>query len=149
MTEVTEKATHGSVVVNALRKTGVAKYMKFVSGQNDSGDVEYIEALDANGLAFDLNTLTERVSYTYDNTGYKVVDGQFQVCVERKTNNSVTLQDALDHLSDNAISLSGVDWYNNEGGAGEYTLNVSTGEQRLVMSQNQATEVFWGHEIYE
>lgn len=148
MNVLAEKPTHGSVVLSALRRAGITRFYMHVSGSGDSGDINVCDAF-INDTEIDIQSLTELVSYTYAYFDYEKVGNKYERVRTTREKTDVPLHEALVQLAEDAIEATDIDWYNNEGGAGEYTLNVLTGVQNITMSVNTLKEVHWSSETYE
>jgi len=120
-------------VCNRLRMIGVERVVADFDGYGDSGTVD-------TPLAYDGSQNEVKIGRDFGDMMVDYTDSVFQWNPEmhQRTYSNETcrlcLEDALSRVIESHIESKGQDWYNNEGGFGEYVLNVT--EARYCMSIN-------------
>lgn len=109
-------------ILPVLREHAVRGVTVLFDGCGDSGSIENI-SYDA-PAAFDGQNLTVQ----HDITTCHFEDGQW---VRTTQTAQTSLNQAIDELTYNYLDETGIDWYNNDGGYGELTINVDTGTVAL------------------
>lgn len=142
-----EERIHSNLaaVLPALRGSGVEQVVVRFDGYGDSGTIDAALCRFPGDGPYDLQSLpdTPRVpSMTYrsfyENGAYRAT----------RESQDVSLSDAFQRIVEDYLDRSGVDWYNNEGGFGEFTLDVETGCCRLtVETRIQESEIAFDDEI--
>ena len=94
-----------------LKMLGVAKVVISFTGSGDSGEIEYIELLNANEDIIPMPV--DMVAWT------KQVYGE-----QKAEQKQVKLRDALEDIGYRVLDETGMDWYNNDGGQGVVFLDV-------------------------
>ena len=103
-----EKAT----LLTQLNLLGAKRVVVEFQGGGDDGQVEGVYLYDQNGNDIDIpNDMIAWTTLTYGN----------QESEQKQTK----LVDALEDLCSRALDDTGLDWYNNEGGQGNLTINFN------------------------
>jgi hypothetical protein len=112
---------HRGVFLTTLRTLGVAKLIVNFSGGGDSGDIESVDAYNA-----DMKTeipLTTQIPWSSDGNYFNMNKGTW----EKRTKEEVmTLEKIAKELTFKALEDQGLDWYNNDGGQGTLEIDFST-----------------------
>ena len=113
-------------VIDKLRDAGVKKVVIHYDGSGDSGQVDRIDYFD------------EHAEFTPSKDRHKVIsdeksyDAKTKGWVTKQVERMEDFDTMCDNLATDALSELGVDWYNNEGGYGECTLDVTTGNIEIA-----------------
>ena len=112
---------HRGIFLTTLSTLGVAKLIVNFSGGGDSGDIDSIDAYNA-----DMNTeipLTAQIPWSSDENYFNMDEGTW----EKRTKEEVmTLEKIAKELTLQALEDQGLDWYNNDGGQGTLEIDFST-----------------------
>lgn len=118
---------HRDLVLTQLRTLGVSHVEVSFSGGGDSGSIDKAFCRDANGKKLDLPETKfdwprERSTYTGD--GWK-----------RETyTEKLTLEQILEALTNDALEEQGLDWYNNDGGQGQLTIDFAQSPPEIELN---------------
>jgi uncharacterized protein DUF6878 len=117
-----------------LRRYGIAKVTATFNGGGDSGNVDNIEV---DGLV----TEPEKIPLTADDVEVLGTGGQhnYDATTRMTTTVAPTLADFLDHLANELLSDTQMDWYNNDGGYGEITIVPGNDYIFVDMNLNEMT----------
>jgi len=111
-------------ICNRLRMLGISDVTASFDGGGDSGCVYEPEAHRGDGVAVDQKTEFADIEIRYIRID-KSYDIQMQNWNISNREVTVSLKDALQETIEAHIDLANVDWHNNDGGFGEYVLNVA------------------------
>lgn len=106
------------VVLTQLRTLGVVKVNVYFSGGGDSGDIDEPSLRDSQGRPIKppkelIEWPTEEHVFSNNTWGTK----------QKLTN--LSLIDILKMLTEDALDEENIDWYNNDGGQGSFTIDFS------------------------
>lgn len=111
-----------NLLLGALRVLGVVKVNVEFSGSGDSGNVDNAYAVNANEDQVDLSTtmlpwVKLSSNGVFENNRYvnKVV----------KTDQLMSVDAIIKNLCERALDESQLDWYNNDGGQGHFTIDLT------------------------
>lgn len=103
------------LLVNLLLVMGCTKVMVHFAGGGDSGSIESVEVFDKDDNAINIDHVElewqEETNELNPNTNTWVAVNKL---------NMASLHDILKQVTENALEASGHDWYNNEGGQGDF-----------------------------
>jgi len=138
MTQLTTKLHENihAAIVEALQLTGIASVVASYSGSGDSGDYFDIHAADAEGQS--ISPLPDVTVQYMDETS--VWDREAKTHRKVKKEKTANLSSAIEDACWAAVSSSGHDgWENNGGGSGEYTVTAD-GSATLEHTDNYESE---------
>lgn len=111
-------------ILPVLRESGVRRVTVSFDGSGDSGSIDDIEYGDA---AIDASTLMVEIEVIH-----RVLQGG--QWVTNRVLEHKDLNTAIEELTDDYLGETNVDWYNNDGGFGELTIDVDEGTVALEVS---------------
>lgn len=131
------KISVGEAIINALKAQNIAKLTANFSGGGDSGEISEIlyERLNAEGELESVEIDDVAISYVRRVVHNSWSGGTVESTVEVFEVES-TLAKAVDEMVMAEIDKTGVDWYNNDGGGGEYVINLIEGTHYLNVDVN-------------
>lgn len=119
---------HRGVFLTTLRTLGVAKLIVNFSGGGDSGDIESVDAYNA-----DMKTeipLTTQIPWSSDEKYFNMDEDTW----EKRTKEEVmTLEKIAKDLTLQALEDQGLDWYNNDGGQGTLEIDFATSPPTIIL----------------
>ena len=119
---------HRGIFLTTLSTLGVAKLIVNFSGGGDSGDIDSIDAYNA-----DMNTeipLTAQIPWSSDEKYFNMDEGTW----EKRTKEEVmTLEKIARGLTVQALEDQGLDWYNNDGGQGTLEIDFATSPPTITL----------------
>ncbi len=135
-------------ICNRLRMIGVMRVVADFDGCGDSGTVDCPTLYGENDVKIDLNAENRDISVNY-------IDAvtHWDIETHRRTytyeTSVLSLEDALAQVIECHIDSKGQDWYNNDGGWGEYELNVtdSTYSMNINVRYTQSESVVDDDEV--
>jgi len=108
------------IIFGMLKVLGGQKVVVSFQGGGDSGEIEEAALFDAKGEIVDLDGITypwpEEVSIFDD--GKQTWDKKTQI-------KPTSLSDILRNATEQMLENEGLDWYNNDGGQGEMTIDLT------------------------
>ena len=107
-------------LIGLLKVLGGHKVEVTFSGGGDSGEIDEASLLNAEGQIISLNGVT--LDWHHTTSHIDQVKGGW-VKTTKVVNKSLT--DVLVQITENALEESGHDWYNNDGGEGSLTIDLS------------------------
>lgn len=110
---------HRATLLSTLKLLSTARVVVEFAGSGDSGSIENVAVLDYNGAKVDLTG--HKLDWVTTSSTYK--DGKW---VETSTPEVKELGAIIEQVAYAAIESTGLDWYNNEGGQGEFTIDFVT-----------------------
>ena len=110
---------HRVALLGTLKLLNVARVVIEFSGSGDSGSIQSVEVRDGYGNKIDLSD--HKLDWVTTRSTYK--DGKW---VETSTPEVKELGTVIEQVAYAAIESTGLDWYNNEGGQGEFTIDLTT-----------------------
>lgn len=110
---------HRATLLGTLKLLSAASVVVEFSGSGDSGSIQSVAVLDYNGAEVDLTG--HKLDWVTTSSTYK--DGKW---VETSTPEVKELGAVIEQVAYAAIESTGLDWYNNEGGQGEFTIDFAT-----------------------
>lgn len=110
---------HRVTLLGTLKLLNVAHVVIEFSGSGDSGSIQSVEVRDGYGNKISL--AGRKLDWVTTTSVYK--DGKW---VETSMPETKELGDILEQVAYAAIETTGLDWYNNEGGQGEFTIDLRT-----------------------
>lgn len=119
---------HRAVFLTTLSTLGVAKLIVNFSGGGDSGDIDSIDAYNA-----DMNTeipLTAQIPWSSDEKYFNMDEGTW---VKRTKEEVMTLEKIARGLTVQALEDQGLDWYNNDGGQGTLEIDFATSPPTITL----------------
>lgn len=103
------------LLVNLLLVMGCTKVMVHFAGGGDEGSIESVEVLDKDGNAINI----DHVELEWERE-IAEADPRTNEWRERTETKLTSMHDILKEITENALEASGLDWYNNEGGQGDF-----------------------------
>ena len=119
---------HRAVFLTTLSTLGVAKLIVNFSGGGDSGDIDSIDAYNA-----DMNTeipLTAQIPWSSDENYFNMDEGTWE---QRTKEEVMTLEKIARELTVQALEAQGLDWYNNDGGQGTLEIDFATSPPTITL----------------
>ena len=119
---------HRGIFLTTLSTLGVAKLIVNFSGGGDSGDIDSIDAYNA-----DMNTeipLTAQIPWSSDEKYFNMDEGTW---VKRTKEEVMTLEKIARGLTVQALEDQGLDWYNNDGGQGTLEIDFATSPPTITL----------------
>lgn len=110
---------HRATLLGTLKLLSAARVVVEFSGSGDSGSIQGVAVLDHNGAGVDLTG--HKLDWVTTRSTYK--DGKW---VETSTPGVEELGTVIEQVAYAAIESTNLDWYNNEGGQGEFTIDLTT-----------------------
>jgi hypothetical protein len=111
-------------ILPVLRENGVRRVTVRFDGSGDSGSIDDVDYGDA---AIDGSTLTVEIDVMHR----VLQDGRW---VTSRVLEKKDLDTAIEELTDDYLAETNVDWYNNDGGFGDLTIDVDEGTVALEVS---------------
>jgi hypothetical protein len=112
---------HRAVFLTTLRTLGVSKLIVTFSGGGDSGDIESVDAYNADQTA--AIQLTAKIPWSSDESCF---DEEHRTWTEVTKEGLMSIEAIAKELTFKALEDQGLDWYNNDGGQGSLEINFST-----------------------
>ena len=121
-------------LVKQLNDLNVKSIISQFSGGGDSGQIDAIVFYDIDIDTFQ-GTWAERQTHTLPLHDTLVASKEVLRPREweSKGERTITLRQLIDELTGNALDISGLDWYNNDGGQGEMTFKVLPDELAIEL----------------
>jgi len=117
-----------NVILEKLRELGATSVDISFDGCGDSGSISNITVMQADK---EITELTCSVPYDEKTSTY--VDGQW---IERIQTKNISLNEALTKYCEDALDEENVDWYNNDGGFGNLTIDFSRTPPEVLLEVN-------------
>lgn len=111
-------------ILPALRDQGVRTVRVSFDGSGDDGSIDHVEYGDAAITPASIFVEVDIVHRSFDGREWKT-----DHVIERKN-----LDDAIEAVTGDYLEETGVDWYNNDGGFGELTIDVQEGSVALEVN---------------
>lgn len=115
---------HKKLLLSTLRVMGVNNIVITFSGGGDNGNIDSATAIDKNGTEVDLRTHSimwpdkwSASLYDEETQSYK-----YETVSE---DDIMTVGSIVEHLCELALEQCGLDWYNDNGGQGEFVIDMS------------------------
>jgi hypothetical protein len=127
-------------LVDCCKAHGIARLVVEYSGEGDSGEVCGINAYDYDNNEMKLDDIAVRgkkKSGTWDQA-----TGQWREKVEEK---DMPLSELAENLCTDFLDDRDIDWYNNDGGYGTFTIHVTAGQAALDHNYRITTTEEEGH----
>lgn len=118
---------HRATLLGALKLLGVQTVNVSFSGGGDSGSIDDITARDAamNPVNLTTHELTwVATSSHYSSSGW----------VTNSSDVIEPIRDIVERVAYAALEKSGLDWYNNDGGQGEFTIDLSVSPPEITLN---------------
>lgn len=110
------------LLLSTLRMLGVTKVVVEFSGSGDSGNIDAVHATNEREDVIDLTTTSIPWNKVRGETSY--VAGSFSWAT-KVTPEVMTVEKVIESLCELALDQSQLDWYNNDGGQGHFTIDLS------------------------
>lgn len=123
-------------IIDCLKSLGVANVDVSASGGGDEGHIESVSFRDKNGEEMTVDDNLEIAYIVIRRSSYYSKD-KTTVYEERKT----SLKMAIENLAYDDVSRTGIDWYNNEGGSFEWSINIADEAYKVEVCQNEDKDV--------
>lgn len=114
------------VVIEAMRRNGIKSAIIEYSGSGDSGQVDHVQLVKRTGLEALSDAVEGKVLITEKSSKFK--DGQWEEIVTKAER---SLEEAIEQLCYELLSMEHGGWEINEGSQGEFKFDADTGEIRL------------------
>ena len=116
-------AQHRDWLMSALKLHGIDEVWVEFSGAGDSGSIESVSCSDKNQASVNINGVTilwpeQKEYWDKENGGFKQSDG---------SDITQPLEKVLEQITYEALEVSGLDWYNNDGGQGHFSIKFNAG----------------------
>jgi len=120
---------HRTILLSTLKLLGASEVIVNFSGGGDSGEIQSVDVFDVNNKSVDIDSQSlewvEARSF-YDHEGSQWIN---DTSVATKP-----LSDILEQVTLNALEEQGIDWYNNDGGQGQLTIDFSTSPPTIELN---------------
>ena len=130
MSKVFPNKEQKKLLLTLLKVLGGHKVEVSFSGGGDSGSIDGVFLMDANGNQINLDGATME----WHETKSTLNDETKRWSTQTTPVPDMPLADILTQITDNALEESGLDWYNNDGGQGEFTIDLSTDPPTINLS---------------
>lgn len=110
---------HRAALLGTLKLLNVDRVNIEFSGSGDSGSIQSVEVRD--GYGNKINLSGHKLDWVTTSSTYK--DGKW---VETSTPETKELSAILKQVAYAAIETTGLDWYNDDGGQGEFSIDLTT-----------------------
>ena len=117
---------HKETFLAALRMAHVASVTVEFSGSGDSGQIDYVIAVNAEGNAIDLS----KSKLLWPIKSSQHLDGNW---VESTSDEPTSLEDIAKTITYEALEQSNHDWYNNDGGQGTFQIDFATDPTTITL----------------
>lgn len=121
-----------SELVETLRSAGVTNVCVSFDGSGDSGSIDHVGLYGADNKSV---SVSQTIVYPFLHSEYN--DGTWKYTTTEK---EVPIAEALEQLCYDMLEETGIDWYNNDGGYGQLSIDIETGEVSLEVN-TRYTEV--------
>ena len=124
---------HKIILLTQLRTLGIKTVRVEFSGGGDSGDIDAIEALDASGSH--INITQHMLDWPQNQSTH---DPDTNSWITETNVKAQELHEIIKQVTFDALEEAGMDWYNNDGGQGNLTIdfNQSPPEINLELGIN-------------
>jgi hypothetical protein len=129
MSKAFPSTKHRTLLLSTLRLIGVKTITVSFQGSGDSGEITGAEALDVQGKPVDISKHSIEWEETYGSfcsDQNKWVEGS-QVTTK-------SLEEIFTTITECALEEQGLDWYNNDGGQGDLTIDLSTSPPTIELN---------------
>ena len=116
------------LLMTLLKVMGGRSVVVNFDGGGDSGNIEYVGLLDQEGKVIDLTNAT----FDWHEKSSQFEAGKWYVRYTPKPNMPVS--DILQAICEDALDDAGHDWYNNDGGYGSLTIDLTTTPPEIKLS---------------
>ena len=106
---------------NLVKSAGVSSVMVSFSGSGDSGSIYSVDCLAADHSQVDMVSATA-LMWPNERSTFNEASSKWEVAV---ADLPLSIPEILESVTYDALEQSGVDWYNNDGGQGEFTIDLS------------------------
>ena len=135
-----------AAVLPVLRACGIEQVIVRFDGYGDSGNVDGAVCRYPDDEPYANKPLPDTPLVPIAKYQSQYRNGQF---VGERDIAEVTLTQAFESIVDDYLETAGVDWYNNEGGFGEFNLYVETGRCEMVVERRiQESEIAFTDEKF-
>ena len=117
------------LLMTLLKVMGGAKVHVSFSGGGDSGNIDNAELLDAEGNRIDLKGA--EFEWESEESYHDPEEGKWRM---RSVVETMPLNDILVKITEDALESTDLDWYNNEGGQGALTIDLTTTPPSIELS---------------
>jgi len=140
------------ILFGALETAGITRVTVSFDGSGDSGQIESVEAYDAESQKVDLPT--EPITYPF-----ATMEGRYDPCSETPSEQRFTgyevqeieksslIQDIIEEIFWDFIGAKHGGWENNDGGYGECVFEVESQTIRLEMNERYTETNYYEHEM--
>lgn len=125
---------HFAPVIERLKEQGVDYFVVTFDGSGDSGQIESVDAYDANGMVINVGG----VSTPFERKESYFCNAQSR-WAERRVMVEISLTNAIEECVYKMLENVGIDWYNNDGGFGDVRLKLNPLEIEANISQRQTS----------
>jgi hypothetical protein len=108
---------HRELLLTMLRTMGVREVNVHFSGGGDSGEIDVPNTTDSNGMNIDLSSATILWPTKRDVWRNNIW------CREIRESEVQALSEVLRNLTNDALEIQQIDWYNDDGGQGHLTID--------------------------
>ena len=118
-----------TMLFNMLKVLGGHRVIVHFQGGGDSGEIEQGILYDANEKEIDMTGIT----YDWDSEQTNF-DPQTNKWVTVESTNQTELSDILRIVTETMLENEGLDWYNNDGGQGQLTIDLTKTPPTVVLT---------------
>lgn len=122
MSGVFQSKDQKDLFLTLLKVIGGRKARVEFNGSGDSGSIEYVCLLDQEGKEIDLTNAT----FDWHDSASRFDDEKKQWVRHKVPAPTKPVHDILVQICEDALEDSGHDWYNNDGGYGQLTIDLTT-----------------------
>jgi hypothetical protein len=120
---------HRALLLSTLKLLGAKTVTVVFSGGGDSGAIDSVDVLNAQGQPIDISN--QGLEWVDVRTNFDSTNSQWVNYIEPKT---MELEEILKRLTESALEEQGLDWYNNDGGQGQLTIDFSTSPPSIELN---------------
>jgi hypothetical protein len=128
--EIFPSDAYKQAYLDKLKEIGAAEIYVSFSGGGDSGAIDGVTATDKGGYKVSIEGIAmdwPKESQEYDATA--------RTWIKKETVESQLLENVTENIVYNALEKTDLDWYNNDGGQGEFTLTFDEdGELKMNLT---------------
>lgn len=112
--------------MSTLRTLGAVRATVHFSGGGDSGDITAVLVMNSSHVAIDLTDL--RMPFTQE-----IGRWEGNQLVNKKVTGMTSYEDILRTLCEQALDTTDLDWYNNDGGQGDLTIDFTQSPPSITL----------------
>lgn len=123
--------THFDAVMSILRGLGTTRVTVEFSGSGDSGSIDDARL---EGISKDVDLSQIKLDWAIQKAVYWPQKSSWENITETR---NMGLDEILKQICNDALDRVGIDWYNNEGGQGELTIDFGSSPPKVTLNVGQ------------